>query len=124
MIPPEQIEGKAALFVEFEDRLTILDTLIFCRFYRDFYTWDQLEEIVHTISGLEAGKDFLKEIAGNVANLVRRFNLREGMTPEDEKLPRALYRELKDSGKVITEEEMNTMMKEYYQLHGWGKDFA
>jgi aldehyde:ferredoxin oxidoreductase len=37
MISPEQIAGKAELFIEFEDRLTIFDILILCRFYRDFY---------------------------------------------------------------------------------------
>ena len=40
MIKPDQIEGKAELFLEFEHRLTLFDTLIFCRFYRDFYPWE------------------------------------------------------------------------------------
>jgi aldehyde:ferredoxin oxidoreductase len=54
-----------------------------------------------------------------VADLVRRFNLREGMLPEDEQLPQALFRKLQDSGKLITAEDMHAMMDEYYQLHGW-----
>jgi aldehyde:ferredoxin oxidoreductase len=119
MIPPEQIKGKAEMFVEFEDRLSFLDMMVFCRFYRDFYMWDRLREVVQATTGLKADEAALKEKSRNVADLVRRFNLREGMKPEDEQLPKALFRQLKDSGMVITPAEMNTMMAEYYQIHGW-----
>ena len=119
VIAPEQIEGKAELFLEFEDRLAIFDTLILCRFYRDFYLWDKLGEIIHLATGLEANEAVLREKAKAVATLIRRFNLREGMTIEDERLPKALHKKLEDSGKVITEAELEIMLKEYYQLHDW-----
>jgi len=119
MIPPEQIEGKAEMFLDFEDRLAIFDTLILCRFYRDFYLWDVLEDIIHKTTGLDAGQKALKEKARAIATLIRRFNLREGMQPEDERLPKALHQALKDSGKVITPEQLEIMLKEYYQLQGW-----
>ena len=119
MIPPEQIEGKTELFLEFEDRLTIFDTLVLCRFYRDFYLWGPLEEIIQAVTGLEAGEAALREKAKAVATLIRRFNLREGMQPEDERLTKALHQPLTDTGKVLTEDELETMLKEYYRLHGW-----
>ncbi len=119
IIPPEQIEGKTELFLEFEDRLTIFDTLVLCRFYRDFYLWGPLEEIIHAVTGLEANEAALREKAKAVATLIRRFNLREGMQPEDERLTKALHQPLTDTGKVITEDELETMLKEYYRLHGW-----
>lgn len=122
VIAPEQIEGKAELFLEFEDRLAIFDTLIFCRFYRDFYLWDKLGEIIRLVTGMEVDEASLREKANVIATQIRRFNLREGMTKQDERLPKALHRALTDSGKVITEDEMETMLKEYYQLHGWGED--
>jgi aldehyde:ferredoxin oxidoreductase len=37
MVNPDMVAGKAAIFSEWEDRLAIFDTLILCRFYRDFY---------------------------------------------------------------------------------------
>ena len=36
MIDPNMIEGKAELFIDFEDRLTIFDLLILCRFSGTF----------------------------------------------------------------------------------------
>lgn len=119
MIDPEQIDGKAELFVDFEDRLTLFDTLVLCRFYRDFYTWDGLGEIIHNTCGIYADKTALQKIAANVLNLTRNFNLREGLTVEDDKLPVALHRKLHDTGAVITEEEMNTMVRDYYRIRGW-----
>ena len=119
MIPPDQIEGKAEMFLDFEDRLAIFDTLILCRFYRDFYLWDVLADVIHNVTGLDAGQKALKEKARAIATLIRRFNLREGMQPADERLPKALHQALKDSGKVITAEELEIMLKEYYQLQGW-----
>ena len=122
VIAPEQIEGKAELFLEFEDRLAFFDTLILCRFYRDFYLWDKLGEIFHLVTGLESSEAVLVAKARAIATLIRRFNLREGMTIADERLPKALHQALKDSGKVITEDEMETLLNDYYKLHGWGDD--
>jgi aldehyde:ferredoxin oxidoreductase len=119
MIPPDQIEGKAELFMDFEDRLTLFDTLILCRFYRDFYDWDKLEKMIYAVTGIDEGKEGLQQRARQIATLIRRFNLREGLKPEDDLLPKRFHRKLEDSGQVITEKELQTMLQDYYRLHGW-----
>jgi aldehyde:ferredoxin oxidoreductase len=48
--------------------------------------------------------------------------LREGLKPEDDRLPKVFHRKLEDSGLVMTEEELETMLQDYYQLHGWDKN--
>lgn len=119
MISPEEIEGKAELFVDFEDRLTIFDTLILCRFYRDLYPWEKLEEMIHAVTGMNAEKEALRSRAASISTLIRRFNLREGLEPEDDRLPKGLHRQLLKTGDVITEEELQFMLKDYYRLRGW-----
>jgi aldehyde:ferredoxin oxidoreductase len=120
IIDPDQIEGKAELFIDFEDRLTLFDTLILCRFYRDLYPWPVLERIVHMTTGLNWGKDEIQKMANRVVTLTREFNLREGMTPEQESLPRRFHKEaLPESGKIITEEDLNHLKKDYFRLRGW-----
>jgi aldehyde:ferredoxin oxidoreductase len=119
MIPPDQIEGKAELFVDFEDRLTLFDTLILCRFYRDLYPWEVLQEMIHAVTGLETSKDGLAKIAAAVSTQVRYFNLREGLTVEDDKLSKGLHKSLADSGDHITEQELDQMIQDYYRLRGW-----
>jgi len=122
MIAPEQIEGKAEMFLQFEDRLAIFDTLVLCRFYRDFFLWDKLAEIITKTTGLSADETSLRQTARRVAALIRRFNLREGMTAADDRLPPALHRALADSGKVITEAELDAMLQDYYRLQGWDEN--
>jgi len=121
MIPPDQTEGKAELFLEFEDRLTIFDTLVFCRFYRDLYLWDTLGEIIHALTGVDSSKEALRARAASIATIIRRFNLREGLKPEDEWLPKSLFQKLEKTGHEIKAEELEYMLKDYYKLHGWNE---
>ncbi len=122
MIPPDQIEGKAELFVEFEDRLTIFDALVFCRFYRDLYLWDVLGEIIHALTGLDADKKALRARAAAISTLVRRFNMREGLTTEDDWLSKGLFRKLEKTGHEIKAEDLAYMLKDYYRLRGWDEN--
>jgi aldehyde:ferredoxin oxidoreductase len=119
MIPPQQIEGKAALLIDFEDRLTLFDTLVLCRFYRDLYDWPTLGRLIHAVTGLPADRDALQKRAAAIAHLVRRFNLREGLRPAHDHLPPRLHCPLEDSGQVITPEELQRMLDDYYRLRGW-----
>jgi aldehyde:ferredoxin oxidoreductase len=122
MIDPDQIEGKAAMFVEWEDRLTVFDTLILCRFYRDLYQWEELSTIIEGTTGLRLDKEGMRAIAANVTNETRRFNVREGLKPEDDHLPQRFHREALQSGKLISENDMETLLKEYYETRGWSEE--
>jgi aldehyde:ferredoxin oxidoreductase len=120
MIDADQIEGKAELFIDFEDRLCLFDTLILCRFYRDLYPWPELSRIIQMTTGLNWGKEEIQKMTNRVITLCREFNLREGMTPEGETLPRRFHQEaLPESGKVISEGDLHHMLKEYFYLRGW-----
>lgn len=121
MIPPDQIEEKAQLFVDFEDRLTIFDTFIFCRFYRDLYLWDDLIEILQAVTGIKADEKALRNKAADISTLVRRFNIREGLKTEDDWLPKRLFQKMEKTGNVIKAEELEYMLKEYYQIRGWNE---
>jgi aldehyde:ferredoxin oxidoreductase len=121
MIDRAAVEGKAALFVDFEDRLTLFDALILCRFYRDLYPWESLCEIVEAVTGMPASQASLRSVSSRISDTVRRFNIQEGLTPEEDRLPGRIHKEALKSGHRITEEDVNTMLKEYYQLRGWDK---
>jgi aldehyde:ferredoxin oxidoreductase len=120
IIPPDRVEGKAELFTEWEDRLTIMDALIICRFYRDLYLWDEFALIIEGVTGMKLSKEQLKEIANNILNGAREFNLREGMKVTDDALPKWFFEEtLEDSGKVLPRADFEKMLSDYYRLRGW-----
>ncbi len=121
MIPPDQIEGKAKLFIEFEDRFNIHDSLILCRFYRDIYwDWKDLSTIVEVTTGLKLSEAELRKISSTIQNEVRRFNLREGLDPKEDTLPKRFFDEpLGKDKKVIRREDLQKMLQDYYALRGW-----
>lgn len=123
IIDPEQIEGKAELLVEYEDRLALFDSLIICRFYRDMYQWEELSRIVEVTAGISLGKEGLREIASRIIDSTRRFNLREGLRKADDSLPRRFHQEpLPETGKVVTEEQFERLLSDYYRIRGWDEE--
>ncbi len=119
LIPPEQTKDKAEMLIDYEDRLNIFDTLVLCRFYRDMYTWEELETALHAVTGQPSSQVDLKKIAKNIINMTRLFNLQEGLTPEDDRLPKRIHKEPLPTGKSLTYEEMEYMLKDYYRLRDW-----
>jgi len=120
LIAPDEIEGKAEIFIDFEDRHTLFDALILCRFFRDLYPWERISTLINATTGLELGKKQLQKIASDITNKAREFNLREGMKRVDEMLPKIFFEErLEDSGKVLPKADFDKMLSDYYRIKGW-----
>ncbi len=120
LFDPEQIEGKAAAFADWEDRHILMDTLIICRFYRDFYPWDVFRQAIRLLTGEDMSEEALRAVSRTVHDETRRFNLQEGLTPQDDRLPPRLLKEvLPETGKGLREDQMLQMLAEYYQARNW-----
>ena len=122
LIPPDTVKGKAEMFIDYEDRLNLFDALILCRFYRDLYPWEELEKVVHLVTGRRLSKEELHRTACRIADMTRTFNLREGLKPEHDRLPQRLHREPLPSGQGVSEAELQYMVDEYYRLRGWDEE--
>lgn len=120
LIAPDEIEGKAEIFIDFEDRHTLFDALILCRFFRDLYPWEKISTLINATTGLELGKKQLQKMASDITNKAREFNLREGMKRADEMLPKRFFEDkLEDSGKVLPKADFDKMLSDYYRIKGW-----
>lgn len=119
MIAPHSNEGKAEMFLEYEDRLAIFDCLIICRFFRDYYYWGELSTIVEGSLGLKLQEEDLKAIAARVARTIREYNLQEGMRPEDDTVPEFFFTHPVGSGKVrLDHDHFGELLGDYYRLRG------
>lgn len=117
---PDDYSDKIEKLIDFEDRLTLMDSLILCRFYRDFYLWDELAEIIRLITSLSLSRTELQRIAKDITDSARAYNLREGFRPEEDKLPeRFHYEALPETGQVFKKEDFMRLLSEYYQRKGW-----
>ena len=123
LIDAQTTEGKAALYVDWEDRLCIMDTLIFCRFYRDLVPWPFITAVVNAAIGTDYSTDELHAVASRIIGDTHRFNELRGFTARTkERLPAWITeRETEDDKhQTVTQDEMDFMLGEYYELRGWG----
>jgi aldehyde:ferredoxin oxidoreductase len=69
---------------------------------------------------------FLDETGERIWNMTRLFNLREGIDPKEDRLPRRFVEEPLPSGPQkghrITEEDMDYLRRDYYRLRGWNEN--
>lgn len=111
-VEKDVIPGKAAVHVDYEDRAALFDSLILCRFFRDFILWDEIARLIKGTTGLDFSKDELETLANRITMESREYNRREGIGPEHDTLPRALMAK-NDEGNELTDEELATMVSEY-----------
>jgi len=119
LIAPDQIENKAEMLIDYEDRLNIFDTLTLCRFYRDLYSWEELVKILELVTGSKKSEKELHAVAAKIATMTRQFNIREGLEAKDDKLPERFHREPLPEGGALSKDEMQYMLQDYYRLRGW-----
>lgn len=117
----EDLKEKTAEFFNFENRNTLEDSLILCRFYQKFIGWQGMKSIVEATTGMQLDIDELVELGSRITTLVRRFNIREGLTEKDDKLPERLFNDAigPENDRVADKQELEIMKREYYNLHGW-----
>jgi aldehyde:ferredoxin oxidoreductase len=123
LIDPQVVEGKSAFYVDWEDRLVIMDTLIYCRFYRDYVPWPYITEVVNAAIGTDYTEDDLHVVANRIITETHRFNDARGVIAgTGEKLPAWITERPIDDEKhsTLTQAEMDVMLGDYYELRGWG----
>jgi aldehyde:ferredoxin oxidoreductase len=115
-------EVQADMVKEQEDFYTLIDSMVLCKFVClptiGPILWDELVKLYSIITGIEVGKEELLTAAERINNLVRSFNLREGISRGDDTLPERFMKEpLK--GQVVKKEKLNEMLNQYYKLRRW-----
>jgi aldehyde:ferredoxin oxidoreductase len=122
------IKDKGKLTIWNQDIRTVtLDCAPMCAFLLDMAVPDTACEntanLMEAVTGLTYTPDEIKKVGERVNNLAKAFNVREGFTRADDYLPERLMTEpLKaggSKGQLISREDMDTMLDEYYSLRGW-----
>jgi aldehyde:ferredoxin oxidoreductase len=116
------IEGKAAIYCDWEDRLTIMDCLVYCRFYRDLVQWPYITAVVNAVIGADYDEDDLHRIANRIITMTHDFNAARGIGRESERLPEWVSdKPMEDDGALtFPQAEMEYMLGDYYRVRGWG----
>jgi aldehyde:ferredoxin oxidoreductase len=103
----------------------MINSVGICLFATFAVTLKQIVPLLHAATGMEAfadAKSILK-IGERVNNLVRCFNLREGLTKEQDTLPKRFFKErLKEGRSRDRVADLGQLMKDYYFVQGWDAD--
>lgn len=85
--------------------------------------FDFTSRFATAITGYDYNITKLLEIGERCYNLERMFNLREGMTKDDDTLPpRFLNEPLKEGGSKGVVVGLKSMMEDYYKVRKWDKN--
>ncbi len=116
------IEGKAEFYCDWEDRLTIMDTLLYCRFYRDLVPWPYIVGVVNAAVGTDYTEDDLHGVANRIITMTHDFNAARGIGRDSETLPHwVTEKPMEDEGaRTFPDAELDYMMADYYRVRGWG----
>jgi aldehyde:ferredoxin oxidoreductase len=120
--PPNNhdISGKAKLVVETQDERAACFSLVLCDFVpidvSDFVT------LTNAATGFDYSEEEYLQCGERIWNLARLYNIREGATRADDDLPGRVKQPLPEGpgkGHAITQDMLDTMLDEYYELRGW-----
>ncbi|MCK4347559.1 MAG: aldehyde ferredoxin oxidoreductase family protein [Thermoplasmatales archaeon] len=116
-------EKKARLVKDVQDERAAFFSLVLCDFAP--ISEEDCVEMWNLATGFDHTVESYLKAGERIWNLIRLFNLREGLPPSSDKLPSRFF---KDSftkgparGKVLSEDEFQKSLEEYYTFRGWNK---
>ncbi len=121
---PYMTEKRAEIVIFHEDWYAAVDSLGLCSFptTADFaITPEMMADLLSAAVGVEITEDEMLRSGRRIVTLEKCFNVREGATRADDRLPWRLMNEENPDreGAINSPEEMNKLLDEYYTLHEW-----
>ncbi len=122
-LDPLVTDEKAGWLKIFQDLTAVVDSTGICLFTTFAIGLPEVANMLRAAVGWTTSDEEILQIGERIWNLERLFNLRAGFTKADDTLPPRLMEEPlpsgPDKGKV---NELEVMLKEYYQVRGWNEE--
>ncbi|MDD4834828.1 MAG: aldehyde ferredoxin oxidoreductase C-terminal domain-containing protein, partial [Lutispora sp.] len=122
-LDPLVTTDKATWLKTFQDLTAVVDSAGICLFTTFGIGLPEIAEMLRTAIGFEYSDAEILQIGERIWNLEKLFNLEAGFTKEDDRLPDRLLKEPMPAGPAKgLVNELDVMLKEYYEVRGWGED--
>jgi aldehyde:ferredoxin oxidoreductase len=121
-------EAHVLAAVDTEDRAAVMDSMILCKFLRGVFDepFPEWARLLRTVTGWDLDEDELRAVARRIVRAKRAFNLREGATAADDRLPARMLETPLELGSgrtaTLTAERLKTMVAGYYEARGLTAD--
>jgi aldehyde:ferredoxin oxidoreductase len=120
--PLKENPEEAKVVKELEDALTVFDAAGCCKFMGMALDADEWSAIVATLTGWDFGVEEFRKTGERIYNLERAFNIREGITRDDDTLPKRLLEEPLPEGPAEGQvNNLEILLDPYYEFRGWDK---
>lgn len=111
--------GKSGILINEQDFFAVVDSLIVCKFATFAVSEEFFARLFTAITGVHMNQQDLLDTGERIWTLERVYNLKAGLTAEDDSLP-ARFREETGSGAAADQVfEQELMLEEYYRSRGW-----
>ncbi|MBP1697601.1 MAG: aor 7 [Deltaproteobacteria bacterium] len=114
---------KVRLFKAFQSKRMVADSLVLCDFLP--YSLTQMAELTSAVTGYSIDAAELLRVGERIITMLRMYNIREGFTASDDKLPMRFFEPAAGgplSNKSLDFEEMEKGKRTYYHQMGWNED--
>ena len=123
-MPPDELsEEKMQIFHREVNFMHFQDCALNCHFY--CYAYHHLAEALAGVTGETYSPEDVLDVGARFQTLARMFNMREGFTAEDDRLPERV-KEPFDEGPIagigISDKELDWCIHRYYEMMGWDRE--
>jgi aldehyde:ferredoxin oxidoreductase len=119
-------KGRGKLVKEFEDVYALIDSLIICKNARGtlYKELSDMAKLYSLVTGYEMSAEELGAAGERINTIAKLINLREGLSRQDDTLPwKVMNQPIPDDGPakgaVVTQDELDLLLDDYYQARGW-----
>jgi aldehyde:ferredoxin oxidoreductase len=113
-------EGKAGLVKIFQDLTAALSSTGACLFTTFGIGGDEIAELLSAATGVLYSTEAFMQAGERIYNMERVWNLKAGLTSQDDTLPERLLKSPIPTGASKGEvSHLDQMLPEYYEARGW-----
>jgi len=114
------LEGKAKWAKLFQDLTAVIDSIGMCLFTSFALTLKDYTELVNAICGADYTEETLLKAGERIYNLERLFNLKAGIDPSQDTLPKRILEEpIPEGPSKGAVHKLSELLPQYYQVRGW-----
>ncbi len=114
--------AEAKIVKDLEDALTVFDAVGVCKFMGMALMAEDITPIIASATGWDFDVATFRKAGERIYNLARLFNVREGCTRADDRLPKRLTEEpLADGPAEGLVVDLEPLLDAYYDFRGWDK---
>jgi aldehyde:ferredoxin oxidoreductase len=124
--PTEPAVDKVKKFITSQNKVDFRDSNGLCMFLE--IEWEEVANLLNLVTGWKLTPDDYLETGERIHALTRAFNVREGLSRKDDRLPPRQMNEPTPKGKAkgckafISKEDFEKCVDKYYRLRRWNKN--